>query len=165
MRRWVAPSSAPRSGAGERRSTLRVASPGTNLVALGLVRTGGSLVALSVEIDLKDPFTIERAVSSRFGTGRGPIAAQTSDDGGATWSAPVTIALVGQASLIDAAAGDGLVAVAAPQVDGAAVVSGSHVAPFGPYNGADTDGGDVLVAFVADDDENGSTESRLARVR
>ena len=221
------------------RSILRSASPGTVLIALGLVRTGSALVALSVEVDSKDPLTYQRAVSS--GTGRGPIAAQTSEDGGMTWSAPVTIAVAEQATLLDADAADGLVAVAAPQVDGTllvftsedagrtwrqttaatgvtqpatgiavdrrgrvsvlsyaadgavltpqlstshdrghtfeppkalaspfdgkTVVSHSHVPPFGPYNGADTDGRDVLVAFVADDDNNGITESRLARIR
>jgi len=221
------------------RSTLRSPSPGTGVLALGLVRTGSALVALSVEFDLKDPLAV--ASIARNGIPRAPIAAQTSTDGGATWSAPVTLGVVEQSTLVDAAAGDGLVAVAAPQFDGtllvwtsedagrtwrqttatsgvaqpatgvavdrrgrvavlsyavagtsltpqlstsrdrgqtfsppvalassfdgAAVNSGSHVAPFGPYNGADADGGDVLVAFVADDDRDGTTEARVARVR
>lgn len=220
---------------------LRTAAPGTLVVALGLVRTGGELVALSVEIDLRDPRTTQQGVASGFRNGRGPVAAHTSSDGGATWSEPVVVALAEQASLVDAAAGGGLVAVAAPQLDGALLVwtsedagrswrqttaatgvaqpatavavddrgevvalsyratgsvlvpqlsrsldsgrtfsaptpladpfdrdtvtSGSHVGPFGPYNGAAADGGDVLVAFVADDDRDGRTEARLARVR
>lgn len=222
-------------------STVRSPAPGATLLALGLVRTGGALIALSVELDFKDPRTGVSAVQSGFTTARGPIAAQTSSDGGATWSDPVVLGVVEQAGLIDAGSSDGLVAVAAPQLDGTLLVwtsedegrswrqtaaaqgvaepatavavdrkgavsvlsyaltgtrltpqlstsrdrgrsfsppvalgssfdgetvrSSSHRPPVGPYNGAHADGGDVLVAYVADDDQNDVTEARLARVR
>lgn len=220
-------------------TTLRTPSPGSGLLALGLVQTGGALVALSSEYDLKDPAALESL--TRNPSPRSPVASQTSFDGGATWTPPVVLGVVEQAALVDMDAGAGLVAVATPQYDGSLLVwtsedagrswqqrraaggvadrtsgvgvdddgrvavlsyavnattftpqlsvstdrgrtfaapyplgagfdsatvrSDSHVPPAGPYNGADADGRDLLVSFVADDDRDGRTEVRLARIR
>jgi hypothetical protein len=214
-------------------------SPGAGLLALGLVRSGAALVALSAEFDLKDPSFAPGVVA----TGVPPVtvAAQTSLDEGRTWSAPVVLDVVGRGNLVDASAGDGLVVVSAPQADGSLLVwtsedqgrtwrrttaatgvapdspavavdrrgrvgalsyaldavtgaltpqlsqshdrgrtftapvalaapflpadvdKASHVHPMGPYQGADADGKDLLVAFTARG-EGRLLEVRLARV-
>lgn len=97
-------------------STLRTPLPGAGLIALGLVRTGSTLVALSVEYDFKDPVAVQTFAAN--GSPRATISAQTSKDGGATWSVPAVVGTADQATLVDVAAGDDLVSVVAPQFDG-----------------------------------------------
>jgi hypothetical protein len=108
-------------GATWTRTTLRTPSSlGTGLLALGLVRTGRALVALSTEYDLRSPGALVGVAVD--GTLPAPVAAQTSVDDGRTWSQPVVLDHVQQGTLLDASAGDGLVAVAAAQLDGTLAV-------------------------------------------
>lgn len=100
--------------------TLRDAEAGVGVLALGLVRTGKALVALSTRFDLKDPETV--ASLATYCCPRSPVEAQTSYDDGETWSEPVTLAVLDQSTLIDASAGGGRIAVASPQPDGRVLV-------------------------------------------